>query len=183
MFNHDPLQPRVDGSTYTWELRDLPWIEPEEHRPYYHALAPRLGITYYPASDARPDLRPLKDWAATSAWLSGFADPAAAVTEGIRAKATALTAGAKTEADKIAAIARFAQKTNYVEVAMNIERGGGYTPHAAAEGLSRKYGDCKDKAALTRALLAAIGIQSYAISIYSVDREVVRPEWPTSLQF
>jgi hypothetical protein len=68
-------------------------------------------------------------------------------------------------------------------VAMNIERGGGYTPHAAAEVLSRNYGDCKDKAALTRALLAAIGIKSYAISIYSGDRQFVRPEWPTSLQF
>jgi hypothetical protein len=183
IFNRDPLEPRVDGNTYTWELHDLPWIEPEEHSPYYHALAPRLGINYYPASDARPDLRPLKDWAATSTWLAGFADPAAAVTEGIRAKAAALTAGAKTEAEKIDAIARFAQKTNYVEVAMNIERGGGYTPHAAAEVLARNYGDCKDKAALTRALLAAIGIKSYAISIFSGDRQFVRPEWPTSLQF
>jgi hypothetical protein len=183
ILNHDALEPRVDGSTYTWELRDLPWIEPEEHSPQYHALAPRLGVNYYPAGDARPELRPLKDWAATSAWLSGFADPAAAVTDGIRAKAAELTASGKSEAEKIGAIARFAQKTNYVEVAMNIERGGGYTPHTAAEVLSRNYGDCKDKAALTRALLAAIGIKSYAISIYSGDRQFVRPEWPTSLQF
>jgi Transglutaminase-like superfamily len=125
----------------------------------------------------------LKDWAATSAWLSGFSDPAAAVTDAIRAKAADLTAGTKTEAEKIGAIGRFAQKTNYVEVAMNIERGGGYTPHAASEVLSRNYGDCKDKAGLTRALLAAIGIKSYAISIYSGDRQFVRPEWPSSLQF
>ena len=183
IFNHDPLEARVDANTYTWELRDLPWIEPEEHSPYYHALAPRLGINYYPASAARPELRPLKNWSAISAWLSGFTDPAASVTDGIRAKAASLTAGVKTEAEKIGAIARFAQKTNYVEVAMNIERGGGYTPHAATEVLNRNYGDCKDKAALTRALLSAIGIRSHAISIFSGDRQFVRPEWPSSLQF
>jgi Domain of Unknown Function with PDB structure (DUF3857) len=52
ILNHDPVEPRVSGGTYTWELRDLPWIEPEEHSPQYHALAPRLGVNYYPAGVA-----------------------------------------------------------------------------------------------------------------------------------
>lgn len=183
ILNHDPIQPQVTGNTYTWELRNLPWIEPEEYRPGYHALAPRLGVNYYPSGEAKPELKPIKDWAAASAWLSAFADPAADVTDAIRSKAAELTSGAATEADKIRAIARFAQKTNYVSVQMNIERGGGYTPHRADDVLSRNYGDCKDKAALTRALLGAVGINSYGVSIFSRDREFVRPEWPTSLQF
>ena len=183
MMNHAPLNPQVSGNTYTWELRDLPWIEPEEWSPSYTSLVPRLGINYYPASDARPELRPLRNWAATSAWLSGFSEPAAAVTEAVRSKALELTAGATTEAEKLRRLGKFVQKTNYVEVAMNLERGGGYTPHPADEVLARNYGDCKDKAALMRALLAAVGIKSYAITIYSGDRHMVRPEWPSTWQF
>ncbi len=104
-------------------------------------------------------------------------DPAAAVTDTVRAKALQLTAAATGELDKIRAIAAFAQQTNYVEVSLNITRGGGYTPHTAAESLARNYGDCKDKATLMRALLKAVGIDSYLATISADDRTYVRPEW------
>ena len=89
-----------------------------------------------PPPAANPALHSLKDWAAVSQWLSGFMDPPAEPTAAVRAKAAELTAGAKTEMDKIRAIAAFAQQTNYVEVSMNVERGGGYTPHSAEQVLS-----------------------------------------------
>ena len=36
-----------DGSTYTWELRNLPWIEPEEYSPSLASLTPRLMVSYF----------------------------------------------------------------------------------------------------------------------------------------
>jgi hypothetical protein len=49
--------------------------------------------------------------------------------------------------------------------------------------LSRNYGDCKDKATLLRALLKAVGIDSYMVALYKGDREYVRKEWPSPMQF
>lgn len=183
VFNREPVQPAVDGNTYTWELRGLPWIEDEDYTPGFHAVAPRLALSYYPAGDNRAGLRPLKDWRAVSAWMAELEDPQAEVTEAIRAKAADLTKSAQTELDRIRAIAFFAQQVNYVSVQTNLTRGGGYAPHRAGDVLANNYGDCKDKVTLMRALLKAAGIESYPLSIYSRDRQYVRPEWPSPWQF
>lgn len=183
LFNHAAAPPQVSGSTYTWELRDLPWIEPEAHSPAIHTLAPRLGVNYYPEDPATPSARPVKNWHDMSVWATGFYDPSAVVTESIRLKAAELTAGAATELDRIRAISTFVQKINYVAVEINLARGGGYQPNPADQVLARHYGDCKDKATLMRALLKATGIESYAVVIYASDRQFVRPEWPSPNQF
>ncbi len=128
-------------------------------------------------------MRPVKDWQAVSGWISKLADPAAEVTEPVRAKALELTSGAKTDWEKIRAIAQFVQKTNYVAVSTNITHAGGYTPHPAAYVLERNYGDCKDKTALMRALLKAVGIESYDVSVEATERESVAREWPSPHQF
>lgn len=182
VFNRDKLDPKISGNTYTWELRDLPRIETEEHSPSLSALAPRLMVSYFPPDNAA-GLRGLKDWPAVSAWLAPLVDPAADVTDAVRAKAMQLTANAATELDKIRAIAAFTQKVNYVEVLLNVTRGGGYTPHRSEETLSRNFGDCKDKATLMRTLLKAVGIESYLTTITADDRTYVRPEWASPMQF
>lgn len=183
MFNHDQVQPKVEGDTYTWELRNLPWIEAEAHSPGFESIAPWMGVTYFPGSGASAALHALKDWAAVSQWLSGFMDPPAEPTAAVRAKSRELTQGSMSEMDKIRAIAAFAQQTNYVEVAMNLTKGGGYAPHSADQVLTRNYGDCKDKAGLMRSLLKASGLEAYTVAIFSGDREYVRPEWPSPNQF
>ena len=99
------------------------------------------------------------------------------------AKAKELTAGTQSELEKIAAIARFSQDINYVSIQMGLGRGGGYQPHPATEVFAKSYGDCKDKANLMRAMLKAIGITAYPVSIYSGDRYYVRQEWPSPQQF
>jgi len=182
VFNHAPLEPSIAGNTYTWELRDLPWIEHEHYSPDLHAVAPWLGVTFTPGEN-KAGLTPLKDWSAVSAWQGGFYDPPAEPSDPIRNKAAELTHGLTGEIDKIRAIAAFAQQVNYVAVMTNVMRGGGYTPHPAADVLARNYGDCKDKATLMRALLKAAGIESYATTIYAGDRTFVRPEWPSPEQF
>ncbi len=181
-FNHAEIAPSVEGNTYTWQLRDLPWIEPEDQSPSFQSIVPWIGVSYFPAN-ATGALRSLKGWPAVSQMLSGFMDSASEPTAAIRSKSADLTKASSTELDKIRAIAAFAQQTNYVEVAMNLTKGGGYTPHPAEQVLTRNYGDCKDKAGLMRALLKAAGIDAYTVVIYSGDREFVRPEWPSPDQF
>lgn len=183
LFNAGAQTPQVAGNTYTWEMRNLPFREREPYSPRLSALVPRLVVSYFPPTDNRAGLQGLKDWSAVSAWLTGFVDPAAEVTDGIRAKSQQLTAGASGEIERIRAIAAFAQQTKYVEISLNVTRGGGYTPHAAKETLTRNYGDCKDKATLMRALLKAAGMDSYLVTISADDREYVHPEWASPTQF
>ena len=183
VINRDRVEPVVSGNTYTWELRDLPRVEKEDYSPSLSALVPRLTVSYFPPADNAAGLRSLKDWSSVSAWLSPLVDPAAEVTEAVRAKAMQLTANATSELDKIRAIAAFTQKVNYVEVLLNVTRGGGYTPHRSEETLTKNFGDCKDKATLMRALLKAAGIESYLTTITADDRTFVRPEWASPMQF
>jgi hypothetical protein len=105
----------------------------------------------------------------------GVSDP----DDAIARKARSLVEGAKTDMDKIRAIARFTQQVNYVSIQVNLAKGGGYRPHAAAQVFQKLYGDCKDKANLTRAMLKAVGITAYPVAIYSGDRTHVSQEWPS----
>ena len=68
LLNRDKVEPQVAGSSWTWELKDLPWIEREDHNPSIEALVPRLVVGYLPNSDNRAGLQALKDWTAVSAW-------------------------------------------------------------------------------------------------------------------
>ena len=184
VFNREgKLEPQVAGNTYTWELRDLGWLEREDYSPPMQLRAPWLAVTYFPPNDNRAGLQQLKDWRAVSQWVSQFVDPAAEVTPAVRKKAEELTANKASEMGKIRAIAAFAQQTKYVEIALNLTKGGGYTPRSADATLATNWGDCKDKATLMRALLKAVGIESYVTVIYSGHRGFVRPEWASPKQF
>ncbi len=182
--NHAPMEPAVSGSTYTWQLENLPYLEDEEAAPPVSSLSPRIAVSCFPQSGARPAAgKTFASWTDVSTWLTELNDPQAEPDASISAKARELTQGAATELDKLRALGRFAQSVNYVSIQTGIGRGGGYRPHAAAEVFKKMYGDCKDKANLMRSLLKSLGIQSYPVSIYSGDRLYVRENWPSPQQF
>jgi Domain of Unknown Function with PDB structure (DUF3857)/Transglutaminase-like superfamily len=183
ILNRDPVEGRTAGNITTWELADLPAIEREDHSPSLSAMAPRVVVSYFPPTENPGGLRSLKDWTAVSSWLSTLMDPAAELSEAVRTKALQLTANASSEIEKIRAIAAYVQQTKYVAVSLNVTRGGGYTPRRADEVLAKNYGDCKDKATLMRALLKAVGIDAYPVTITADDRTYVRPEWASPMQF
>jgi hypothetical protein len=181
LFNHAPLPQAPGAPGYVWELRDLPYIRPEPARPGLGRLAPRLAVTLVPGPGAKA-LR-FGSWADVAGWLSSLHDPQAQAGPAIAAKARELTAAARDDLERIRAIARFCQKLSYVSVQTGVGRGGGYRPHAADFVLGKGYGDCKDKANLMRALLAALRIEAYPLAVYSSDRDHVREEWPSPQQF
>jgi hypothetical protein len=177
------LEPNVQGSIYTWQINDLPFIEDEEASPAWSAIAPRVAISYFPPPGSSAGIRPLADWADVARWMAELADPKTQVTPAIEAKARDLTKDAKTEFEKIQAIGRFVQATTYVLISRGVGRGGGYTPHAAADIFAKGYGDCKDKTTLMRAMLKAVGIEAVGVGIFSGDRTAVKPEWASPHQF
>ncbi|HKO98663.1 MAG TPA: DUF3857 domain-containing protein [Pyrinomonadaceae bacterium] len=183
IFNHANVAPSLSGSTYVWELRDLPPIKREEASPTMRNLAPQLAINYFPAESGSSGHKAFESWAQVSRWGTDLHDPQATADETVTAKARALTANSKTEFDKIKAIGRFVQSLQYISIDIGVGRGNGYRPHAASQVLAKAYGDCKDKANLMRAMLKTLGITAYPVFIYSGDATLVREEWPSPTQF
>jgi hypothetical protein len=183
-FNHAKVEPKVSGSTYTWELGNLAAVADEPMSPSVSNLVARLAIGYYPpAGVATPSLKTFANWGDVGAWMSELEDPQVILSEPLTAKARELTANAKTEYEKIRAIGSYVQKVQYISIQTRLGRGGGYRPHSAAEVFAKSYGDCKDKANLMRAMLKAVGIDALPVSIYSGDPAYVRANWPSPNQF
>jgi hypothetical protein len=181
-FNHQPIEP-VAG-THTWELRDLAGIESEPYMPRLTHLVPRLALTFVPPPGRSKSMsQAFQNWQEVSVWMSELNDPQVQPTPALTAKAQELTAGAKSEMEKIDSIARFVQGFQYISIQTGLGRGGGYRPHAAGEIFAKSYGDCKDKVTVMRAMLKAVGIASYAIGIYSGDSAYVNDTWPSPQQF
>ena len=183
-FNHAAIEPRVNGTSYTWELSGLPPIPSEPMSPKITNLAPRLAVSYYPPANTQPiAIKTFANWADVAAWMSELEDPQVQVDDALARKAYELTALAKTEYEKIRAIATYVQKIQYISIQTGLGRGGGYRPHASTEVFAKSYGDCKDKANLMRAMLKVVGIEAIPISIYAGDPYYVRNEWPSPQQF
>lgn len=180
-FNHGKIEPVVSGTVYTWELRDISPLEIEPASPSLVNLVPRLAVNYFPAEGARLSAsRAFDSWNEVSRWYSSISDSQAQPDARITAKANELTANARTELEKIQAIARYVQSIQYISIQIGVGR---WRPHAASEVLAKSYGDCKDKANLMRALLKVLNITAYPVLIHSGDPTFVQEVWPSPRQF
>jgi transglutaminase-like putative cysteine protease len=183
-FNHDPITAAVGGSTYTWELQNLPPISPEPSSPRLSSLAPRIAVSFYSNPEKpSPNFKSISKWSEVSFWLTELHDPQSSPNEVIAAKVKELTANAHSEIEKLRAVATFVQNVRYIAIAIGLSRGGGMRPRSAAEVFAKSYGDCKDKANLMRAMLKVLNITSYPVGIYSGDPNFVHEEWPSPTQF
>jgi hypothetical protein len=182
-FNRAKIDPVVNGSHYTWEMRDLAPIPPEPSSPNVRALAPRINISYFPPEGPKAAVKNFSTWSEVSVWASALHDPSVTLDDNIAAKARELTANAKTELEKIQAIGRFVQSMQYISIDIGVGYGNGYRPRPANMVFSRGYGDCKDKANLMRTMLKALKIVSYPVAIFSGDRTFVNEEWAAPDQF
>ncbi len=182
-FNHSPIAPQVSGTSYTWELQNLPFIKKEPMSPSVTNIVPWVAINYAPDNAAQSGNKVFTNWTEVSRWTSSLYDPQVIVDDAVAAKAQELTANAKTELEKIRAIAGYVQNLQYISIDIGVGSGNGYRPRASNLVLSRGYGDCKDKANLMRALLKALKIEAYPIAIFAGDPTFVREEWASPAQF
>jgi len=96
------------------------------------------------------------------AYYKGNAD-AARPGDRVKAQVAVLVKDLRTPRDKALAIANWV-RANIRYVATYIGNGG-WVPHGAEDVLERHYGDCKDHATLTEAMLGAAGIDSTPVLI------------------
>lgn len=179
-FNHDEVKPQVSGSSYVWQMQNLQPVPPEPDSPGIYNLAPRIVVNYFQTG---ANQRIFDSWRNVSQWYTDLSASSLTVDETVAAKARELTRNAKTELEKIQAIARYAQGIRYISLQINSANYGGQRPRPANLVLQRGFGDCKDKANLMRAMLKALNIESYLVLIYSGDPTFVRQEWASPNQF
>lgn len=162
--NYTPMEPRAEP---VWEVVDVPAIADEPRMPAGAAVAGWLGVHWNGS----------RSWNDVATWFHGLAASRLAPTPALQTKTRELTNGV---ADPIGALARFAQRdVRYVAVEIGI---GGYQPHAAGDVFKNRYGDCKDKATLLRAMLKETGVESHFVLVHTT-RGMVEPSFPTVYAF
>jgi hypothetical protein len=182
-FNRQTIEPTVNGSSYTWELRNMSPIPSEPMSPSVKTIAPYITVNYFPKENPNIPMRTFKDWREVSVWTSSLHDSQVIIDDPLAAKVRDLTANAKTELEKIRAIGTFVQNLQYISIDIGVGYGNGYRPRPSTTVLSRAYGDCKDKANLMRTMLRVLKIESYPVAIFSGDPTYVREEWVSPQQF
>jgi hypothetical protein len=169
-------EPTSSGNGRNWELRDLPAPVEERLGPSPDQRAPLLVVNLLPPAQASTPAA-FPDWPAVSRWYSDLARGRSDVTPPIEAAARqALPASSAALLDRVGAEGKMVRdKVRYIDVELGI---GGFQPHAAQDTLAHLYGDCKDKATLFQAMLAAAGVPSFPILVNLSEEETVPESLP-----
>jgi Domain of Unknown Function with PDB structure (DUF3857) len=158
--NHAEQKPVEQGSTYVWEVSDVPRIEHEYREPIVRSLAGHMIITLF--SD-KATHRNAESWKELGDWYAQFTVGAREPSPALQAKVQELAPASLPMFERIRALSLFAQRdVRYYAVEIGI---GGFKPHPAGEIFSHRYGDCKDKATVLSSMLALIGVKSYYMLI------------------
>lgn len=145
------VAPRGAETVYRFEARDVPKVEPEPSMPGFAEVAPYLHVSTYRA------------WQDVGRWYWHLVEDQLTADDDVRRIARTSTAGLATDVEKVRALHRFViEGTRYVGLEFGIH---GYKPYRVAEVLTRRFGDCKDKASLLLALLREVGIDSELVLV------------------
>ncbi|MDD4857039.1 MAG: DUF3857 domain-containing transglutaminase family protein [Candidatus Krumholzibacteria bacterium] len=129
---------------YSWWLFDIPAIHEE----------PRMAET--PDVATKLVLATLSSWREKSRWFAAIHDTIYLDNEPIRKLVKDLTAGLKTDVEKVAALQHWAaQEIRYSGLSMG--KGEGYTHHPGKMSYRDRCGVCKDKAGMLITLMRSAG--------------------------
>jgi hypothetical protein len=145
-----------DGQiVYTWEAGETSQIIPEPGMPDLSLCVRRLLVSTVP------------DWPTISKWYWSVSEPHYQITTDIRKQAEEITRGLTDREERIRAIFRFvSQEIRYMGVIPESEtEAPGFEPHDVDLTFGKRYGVCRDKAALLAVMFRAAGIEAYPVLI------------------
>lgn len=172
-----PVEPKeTSPNLWEWRLTNIPGIEDEREpmMPSVLALAERMSLAYFAPGHRAPTSA---SWIQVGSWYSDLVKDRPDPTPDITAKTNELLAGKQDFDSKVRALTRFIQsEIRYVAIEIGI---GGDQPHSANDVFHYRYGDCKDKVTLLKAMLQIAGINSYYVLI-DTRRGFINPSVPSS---
>ncbi|HET8732852.1 MAG TPA: DUF3857 domain-containing protein, partial [Anaeromyxobacteraceae bacterium] len=180
-------RPLPDGVTeHRWVATGVPRVAPEPRMPGWAEVARVLHVSTYASWDevnrfywglVKDQLRPTPEVAATARRLAGEALAALGRDPRLPERGAAAL-DREAQRAVVAAVHGFVvTQTRYVGLEFGIH---GFKPYRVDQVLTRRFGDCKDKASLTHALLEAVGIDSRLV-LLRMRRLGRLPEAPASL--
>lgn len=177
----ESLEEDVQPTRRTWKAQDLAPLEDEELRPPSRDLLPRAWASWW-----SPDgVRGYQDWNAVAAWYREFSEPSlsdAGEAEQISASLAPSDQGALL--DSLQKAYRFAAKdVRYVAIDLGVGIGAGYRPDPPATICRNRYGDCKDKTNLLRALAQPWNLKTYPVFVRTHSRGTYPDEIVSPSQF
>ena len=160
-------QERGEGLVLEWTKTDLLGHREEPLAPGFDDRSLKVAVRLARWQTAKGEIRTtnqsVEDFGRMLAELqAGTAEP----TLEIRATTEKILAEVgEHPAARAAALYRWVQENiRYVAIEVGL---GGWRPYRAAEVFDNRYGDCKDKATLLKAMLEVAGINSYMATLYS----------------
>ncbi len=153
----------------TWAKDRLSEVAWEENGPRWEFRGPTLWLTT------------LDSWDQLAAWYNRLVADRAELGPDLTAQVDAWTAGLtdpRAIIDRLTAVV--ATDVRYVGLEFGL---GGYQPHRCQEVWDKRYGDCKDKANLLRAMLAHKGIRSHLVLLDTHGMGRIERGSPTWLRF
>jgi transglutaminase-like putative cysteine protease len=139
---------------YRWEVNNVPRMFDETSMPPYAEVLQRLFVSTMP------------DWAAVSKWYWDLSQShLAATTPEMQQTNAILIANQPTDLDKVKAIFYFvSNKVRYMGITPEKDRPG-FEPHDVSITFDKKYGVCRDKAALLVSMLRLAGLNAYPVLV------------------
>ena len=132
----------------TWSAHDLPKLVYEPMMPYRESLT-RLLVCTQP------------NWQTWSRWYYDLCSTQYGIDSALVRAIDSLVAGAPTDDAKVRALYNFVnQRIRYVETSYS-GRKAGYQPEKISLTFQKRYGVCRDKAALLVGMLRHVGIDAY----------------------
>jgi transglutaminase-like putative cysteine protease len=173
----EPVQNTSAGNRYVWSASNLEYRPEEPFMPSWLLLSRYVAVICYdPKSSGQQGHC---DWRSVAAWMRSLQDRACADTAPLAGSVNQICGGLIEPGARLRAVAHYVRDNiRYVAVEMGVGR---FQPRAVAATLANRYGDCKDKVALMRAMLAMVGVPSEAAGALVGER--VDPDFPSPFQF
>ncbi len=152
--------------TYRWNFQDIKELVPEPGMPEISRVAMRLLFST------------MRSWKDVSKWYYRLSEPKLKPTHSIIQKVTELTKNKQSDMDKIKALFFFvSRKIRYMGLIEEAKRPG-FEPHEVGLTFARRYGVCRDKAALLVAMLRVAGFRAAPVLVKAggkLDKEIPVP--------
>jgi hypothetical protein len=158
-----------DSLVYHWAIKDVPRMYDEADMPPYEMVLQRLFVSTTPS------------WQAISKWYWDLSQPhLEATTPEMKQEVAKLIAGNQTDLEKMHALFYYVSKNvRYMGLTPEKDRPG-FEPHDVSLTFDKKYGVCRDKAALLVSMLRIAGFNAYPVLINigaKRDQEVPEPDF------